>query len=294
MKTRIFISVLSRRIHGTDLSPFRYESPFIFIAEVRGAPYELGLRCEIAFGEKEKSDYKFCHRAVRGQHSPLRAPMPRPRSPAKLERLRPNNGHDRRAAILQAARALVTQVGFREAQVTAVADAAGVALGTLYRHFPSKAALMVEVVGLVAQKEVDVAAGIAMREGGSVERLSAAAWTFASRALRGRRMAHALVAEPVEPEIEAARLRYHRQLARVFETIIEQGIRDKEMPAQDVPASAACIVGCLFEGLVGPLANDALATDADRYAQASSIVGFCVRGVCGRNETFTPEQVDFA
>jgi hypothetical protein len=82
-------------------------------------------------------------------------------------------------------------------------------------------------------------------------------------------------------EIESARLKYRRKLARVFEGIIEQGIRDGEFPVQDVQASAACIVGSLFEGLVGPLALDSLST-AERQRQAKAIVAFCLRGTSGR------------
>lgn len=134
-----------------------------------------------------------------------------------------------------------------------VAEAAGVALGTLYRNFFSKAELMVEVVAIVAQREVDAVAKVAANNGTAAELLSASAWLFASRAVLGRKLAHAL---GVEPEIESARLRYRRKLARVFEGLIEQGIRDGEFPAQDVAASAACIVGSLFEGLVGPVCTE--------------------------------------
>ena len=187
---------------------------------------------------------------------------------------------DKRASILRAARVLVTDVGFRDTQMNAVAETAGVALGTLYRNFPSKAELMVEVVANVAQREVDAVATVAQQKGTAAERLSASAWVFASRALLGRKLAHALVAEPVEPEIESARLKYRRKLARVFEGIIGQGIRDGEFPNQDVEASAACIVGSLFEGLVGPLARDSLTT-VERQRQAKAIVAFCVRGASG-------------
>jgi AcrR family transcriptional regulator len=213
--------------------------------------------------------------------------MARASQSPKVVRIR-SSASDKRIAILRAARALVADVGFRETQMTAVAEAAGVALGTLYRYFPSKAELMVEIVGLVSQREVDVAAGVAMGDGSAVERLAQAAWAFASRAVRGRKLGHALVAEPVEPEIEAARLQYRRKLARVFETIIEQGIRGDEMPVQDIQAAAACIVGSLFEGLVGPLASDTSSSVEDRYRQTISVVGFCLRGVCGRTISFEP------
>jgi AcrR family transcriptional regulator len=205
--------------------------------------------------------------------------------PARRKRPSPQ---ERRTAIVRAARDLVADVGFRDAQMTMIAEKAGIALGTLYRHFPSKSEIMVEVVGYVAQREVDVAAGVTMREGNAEDRLGLAAWAFASRALKGHQMAHALVAEPVDPEIEEARLDYRKRLARVFESVIEQGIRDGEFPDQDVRAAGACMVGCLFEGLVGPLALDSLSTDQDRYSHAIAIVGFCLRGISGRNEKFSP------
>ena len=70
---------------------------------------------------------------------------------------------DNRSRILQAARALVSEGGWTEAQVASVAAAAGIATGTVYRYFPSKAELFAEVLALVSQREVDVLAAIARR-----------------------------------------------------------------------------------------------------------------------------------
>lgn len=210
-------------------------------------------------------------------------------SSANKPRLR-HRGPDKIPLILNATRRLVAKVGFREVQMSAIAETAGIAVGTLYRYFPTRSELMVEVVSLVAQREVDVVDAVAQAPGGAAERLGAAAWTFASRALQGRRMAHALVAEPVEPEIEAARLKYHRALAKVFLTIIEAGISSGEFPAQNASASADCIVGCLFEGLVNPLSNQPAIDEDVLRTHAMSIIGFCLRGVSGRPVDFSPES----
>jgi AcrR family transcriptional regulator len=207
--------------------------------------------------------------------------------PGPKPRLR-HRGPDKYPLILDAARRLIAQSGFREVQMSAIAEEAGIAIGTLYRYFPAKTDLMVEIVGLVAQREVDVVAVVAAAPGGATERLAAAAWTFASRALRGRRMAHALVAEPVEPEVEAARLVYHRALGQVFKGIIEEGMAAGEFPAQDADASADCIVGCLFEGLLRPLTVQPTADAPSLSGHGIAIIRFCLRGVSGRAIEFVP------
>src|ERR1700740_3431810 len=98
--------------------------------------------------------------------------MSRASKPKRNSRLR-TPSLSKRAFILRAARELVRDVGFRETQMNAVAETAGVALGTLYRNFPSKAELMVEVVAEVAQREVDAVAKIATEDGTAAERVSA-------------------------------------------------------------------------------------------------------------------------
>ena len=54
---------------------------------------------------------------------------------------------DRRKRILDATIALASQGGFDAVQMRAVAEQADVALGTLYRYFPSKIHLLVSALG---------------------------------------------------------------------------------------------------------------------------------------------------
>ncbi len=60
---------------------------------------------------------------------------------------RAQSRHQRRGRIVQAAAALASRGGVEAMQMRTVAERAGVALGTLYRYFPSKMDLVVAVVG---------------------------------------------------------------------------------------------------------------------------------------------------
>jgi AcrR family transcriptional regulator len=185
---------------------------------------------------------------------------------------------DKRNRILQAVRQVVGEVGFLGAQVVMVAEAAGVATGTVYRHFPSKGELFAEALALNAQHEVDVVAAVAEAEGSATSRLADALRVFAQRAVRARRLAWAMIAEPAEPEVDAARLTYRRAFAEVFESLIRDGMSSGELPAQNAAASAACVMGALSEGLIGPLAPEAPDL-ADTRALIDAIIAFCLQAV---------------
>jgi AcrR family transcriptional regulator len=185
---------------------------------------------------------------------------------------------DKRDRILHAVRKVVGKVGFRGAQVIMVAEAAGVATGTVYRYFPSKGELFAEALALNAQHEVHVVAAVAEVEGPASSRLADALRVFAKRALRARRLAWAMLAEPAEPEVDATRLIYRRAVAAVFEKLIRDGMRHGDFPAQDAAASAACVMGALAEGLVGPLAPEAPDL-ADIRTLVDAIIVFCLQAV---------------
>jgi AcrR family transcriptional regulator len=189
-----------------------------------------------------------------------------------------------RERVVAAARELIARGGYREAQVAAVAARAGVATGTVYRHFPSKAELFAEVFRRVSQREVDAAraAAVAADGDGATAALRAAIETFARRALRARRQAWALLAEPVDPAVEAERLAFRRAHAEHFAAILRAGIAAGELPAQNSDLAAAALVGALGEALVGPLSPVAPRADAD--ALVSDLAAFCLRSVTDRQD----------
>jgi TetR/AcrR family transcriptional regulator, cholesterol catabolism regulator len=68
-------------------------------------------------------------------------------NPRTVEELGSDAQRDRRKRILDATIALASQGGFDAVQMRSVAEQADVALGTLYRYFPSKIHLLVSALG---------------------------------------------------------------------------------------------------------------------------------------------------
>ncbi|MBD8637492.1 TetR/AcrR family transcriptional regulator [Stenotrophomonas sp. CFBP 13725] len=181
-----------------------------------------------------------------------------------------------RERILLAARELVAAGGYRNAPVTAVATQAGVSTGLIYRHFPSKAELFVEVLSAAVEHEVQILEGIAAGTEPAPQRLRLAITAFVRRALAGPGLAHAFIVEPVDPEVEAERMRGRRRFGDVFRRLVQDGMATGAFPAQDVDVTAACIVGAFTEALVGPTAPSRQ-TQRDEHALADSISAFCLR-----------------
>ena len=141
-----------------------------------------------------------------------------------------------------------------DTQVASVAAAAGIATGTVYRYFPSKAELFAEVLSRVSQREVDVLDAIAASDGSALQRLHAAVASFVKRAMRNPRLAYALIAEPCDRAIDEARLIYRAAISEVIQTLIITGQQADEMRTDIRPdVAATVIVGGFMEGLIGPL-----------------------------------------
>ena len=195
------------------------------------------------------------------------------RSPRMQERLQ-----DNRRSIVRAARRLIAQGGFRAASMTAVAREARLSTGALYRYFPSRSALLVEVLSDAVTHEVSILRGIVERPESAKVRLRAAVNSFATRALAGPNLAYAFIAEPTDKRVEAARLLCRAQFSEVFKDVLRDGVQSGEFSQQPLEISAACIVGAFTEALVRPMAAGSGAVrqmESDKLIL--SIVEFCVR-----------------
>ncbi|OZC88193.1 TetR/AcrR family transcriptional regulator [Rhodococcus sp. 14-2470-1a] len=92
--------------------------------------------------------------------------------------------------------------------------------------------------------------------GSVVERVTAIVETFAGRAMKNRTMAYALLAEPVDPAVDAERLVFRRSFAAAIGDAVADGIAAGDIPEQNVEIAAAALVGAVGEVLVGPLSPD--------------------------------------
>jgi AcrR family transcriptional regulator len=188
---------------------------------------------------------------------------------------------DNRRAILNAARDLVSEGGFAAAQMTEVARKAGVATGTLYRYFPSKEELCRQVFREVSAREMNVLASIAAGKASAATRLTEVLYTFAGRAVRGRRLAYALLAEPVDVGLAEERARFRRMHGDIFAGILADGVAAGEFPPLDVRIAAACIAGAIPTALIGPLAPESHELEEKGERVIEEIVRFCLAGVEG-------------
>ncbi|MCY1365534.1 Bacterial regulatory protein, tetR family [compost metagenome] len=201
-------------------------------------------------------------------------------SPARLQK-----DGELRERILELALARVADGGFAALTMQSLADAAGIATGSLYRHFSGKGELAAEVFARASQREVDTLGALLKAPGSACERLSRGLHQFAGLAWGSRQLAFALIAEPVDPEVDEQRLIYREAYAALFVTLLEQGIAAGEFQPQPVQLTAACLVGAIAEALIGPLSPPARAArDAGQSSfsledVSDALASFCLRAV---------------
>ncbi|MDN3639344.1 TetR/AcrR family transcriptional regulator [Simiduia curdlanivorans] len=181
-------------------------------------------------------------------------------------------------SLLHKGHQLVAKSGFQNLSISKVTAAAGMASGNLYRYFNNKDALAVAIFERATEREITAVFD-------SVNQTAAAALTlemllsaFCERALANPKLAYALIAEPVSPAVEAARLRYRAIWAERFASVIEAGIKNNEFAQQSAMLAAVAIVGAMAEAVLHQANHKII----NRLA-TKPLVAFCLRGL-GKGE----------
>lgn len=206
--------------------------------------------------------------------------MPYRTTPARMDR-----DQQLRQRILDCALQRVAGGGFASLTMVALADDVGIATGSLYRHFHSKGELAAEVFATASGREVDALRAVLRGDGAPAERLSRGVRQFAARAWSSRSLAFALIAEPVEPEVDEQRLLYREAYAELFCDLLTEGSERGDFQVAQPRVVAACLVGAIAESLVGPLSPPAWAArEAGRpsielAAVSDALTAFCLRAV---------------
>ena len=160
----------------------------------------------------------------------------------------------RKDAIVAAALGVAGEGGMAAIQIAPIAARADIAAGTVYRYFPGKTELPTALIASVFEREMGAVRRAADAAPGPLSALAAAVATFATRAMRNRRLNYALIAEPVDAEVDVIRLAYRKSFTDEIATRIQTAIAGGHVPEQDAALAAPALVGALLEGLIGPLA----------------------------------------
>ena len=185
----------------------------------------------------------------------------------------------RRVEILKAAEAAASEAGMGAVQIAPVAARAGIAAGTVYRYFPSKTDLVAAVVDAVSEREIGAMRRAADAAPGPLSALAAALTTLAARALAERKLAFALIGEPVDADSEASRQKFRAALVAELGKRVSVAMNTGHLPDQDVAVAAPALLGALIEGLVGPLAPAMNDDDGRTRDAVQTLTLFALRAV---------------
>jgi AcrR family transcriptional regulator len=184
----------------------------------------------------------------------------RPRDPA------------RDAKILSATRDILLQAGYRDLTVEAVASAAGVTRGTVYRRYPTKAALVIAAVFPPAEESVfaltgDLAADLTAH---AVRAIAAYSDPVVAAAIPG------LIADTrADPAVHFEVLSAHQaQLARQLQDIL--GDR-----ARDGTARRALDAGIVLDALFGAIERRMIEMAPMDEEFARQLVDLLMNGITG-------------
>ena len=178
------------------------------------------------------------------------------------ENQRPQRADARRnrERILEAARQVFAESGI-DAQIDDVARRAGVGVGTVYRHFPTKEALMVELVRLKFQLFAAEARGALERDGEPFELLAEALRADARAVARDAGAQHVLAGagEHIWAQVQAEKNELNALTAELIARAQRAGTMRPDVRAADI--------GMLVCGVCATMAHEDPGFDWHRHLE---------------------------
>src|SRR5262245_36528936 len=147
-------------------------------------------------------------------------------------------------AVLEAAHELLKKSGLGGVSVDAVARRSGVAKTTIYRHWPSRSALLLDACARMRTRpEVpdtgSLTKDLLLLAGDLAERLRSARWPTVLPSI--------IDAAERDPELAELHARLHAELIVAFQAVVERGQRRGELaPGRDLSEVIASVIGPLF------------------------------------------------
>lgn len=198
------------------------------------------------------------------------------RSSLMQERMEQN-----RKSILSSARKLISEGGFKDAQIQTIAEQAGVSSGLVYRYFDNKSQVLIEVLSETINTELLVIDAITESDLTAEQKLHKAVTTFVKRALNSPQLAYSLMFEPVDSLVEHERFRVKQLIKQSIIKILADGNASGEFMLENLNTTALCVVGAMTFVVVEPL-DPAQNTKFDQQHKdyfSKQIADFCVDAV---------------
>ncbi len=218
------------------------------------------------FGSKQEPDSRIPvairpGRVVEAAGPGRAAPAPTPPGVGARSPGRPRSEHANQA-ILAATQELLVEEGFTRLRLEHVAARAGVGKGTIYRRWPSKEALTLELVLGLAGPHLDIAdvgdtrAELRAAVANPLEAITKTSWGPVIRAMLSQIAGNPVIGEPFRAAVVARR---RREVAAVMERGIARG---DLRPDADASIATELLVGPVYFRLVFGGALDAAFADA--------------------------------
>lgn len=163
-----------------------------------------------------------------------------------------------RAKVLAAARRTFAVEGL-EAEVAAIAERAGVGVGTVYRHFPTKVALLTALTEDHFEMLGEILEEAAAEGGGAWEIIERMIWATAERTAGDHGMCEVLASKPKESGELPAAIRLRAMTGRLVENAKAEGTIRADATIDDIP-----MMMCGF-GRIAAAQRDGSAMDWRRY-----------------------------